>query len=107
MRNAQKASVGKPEGKRPLADIGIDGWQYYIVWECWLGSTMSRQDPVRAVVNTAMNTRVPYKLGRNDLLISWATISFSIKTSLQKATEKTSHVGRGRNKYIYIFLNRE
>jgi len=63
VKNAHKVLVGKPEGKRHLEDLHVDG---RIVLECILGmvgrcgvdASSSGYGPVRAVLYTVMNLGV-------------------------------------------------
>jgi hypothetical protein len=65
-RNAYRILVGKPEGKRPLGRLGrrwVDNIKMdlrEIVWDGmdWIELAQDR-DQWRALVNTAMNLRVP------------------------------------------------
>jgi hypothetical protein len=70
-RNEYKILVGKPEGKRPLGgprrrwednikmDLRETGWGGMY----WIGLAQDR-DQQRALVNTIMNLRVPYNVGK-------------------------------------------
>jgi hypothetical protein len=79
--------VGKPEGRRPLGrprcrwednirmDLGEIGWGGMD----WIDLAQDR-DQRRALVNTVMNLRVPYSVGK--FLSSCATGSFSRRAQL-------------------------
>jgi len=68
-----KILVGKPKGKRSLGrprlrlkdNISV-GLQCVSVWTCGQDSSDSGQDKKRALVNTVMNLRIPYRRA-----ISW------------------------------------
>jgi hypothetical protein len=70
MRNVYNILVGKPEGKRPLGrpwdrwedNIRIDLREVELQSVDWMYLAQDR-DQWRALVNTVMNLRVPYKLG--------------------------------------------
>jgi hypothetical protein len=87
MRNVYKSLVGYPERDRPLArpkskwegnikmhlrEIGVAGVD-------WIHMAQDR-DRWRALVNTVMNLRVPYREGA--LCLAERTIRFSIRTLL-------------------------
>jgi hypothetical protein len=69
-RGAYRVLVGRPDGKRPLEDLGVDGriilkWILKEVgWEGvdWIDMAQDR-DRWRAVVSAVMNPRVPYTAG--------------------------------------------
>ena len=65
-RGAYRLLVGKPEGKRPLGDLGVDGW-IILGWipkevGCgyvdWIGLAQDR-DRWRTLVSAVMSLRVP------------------------------------------------
>jgi hypothetical protein len=63
MRSAYDILVGKPERKRPLEDIGVDGkvileWILGWVGVDWMNLVQDR-DQWRDFVNTVTNLRVP------------------------------------------------
>jgi hypothetical protein len=86
-RNACRILVGKPEGKRPLGrprrrweddiklDLRVIGWGGMD----WIDLAQNR-DQWKALVNTVMNLRVPYKVGK--FLSSCATGGFSRRAQL-------------------------
>jgi hypothetical protein len=62
-RTAYRIVVGKPEGKRPLGDVGgwtISKWILEIGWDGvdWIDMAQE-MDQWRALVNTVLNLRVP------------------------------------------------
>jgi hypothetical protein len=63
-RNAHKILVGKPEGKRSLADLGVDGRIILQWWEVvdWMRLAQDRNQFL-AVVNTVMNLWFPQEAG--------------------------------------------
>ena len=73
--------VGKPERKRSLGRLGVDG-RVTLKWLLnktregvdWFNLT-PEGDKWRAAVNTAMNRQVPWNAEEN--LTSWGTVSFS------------------------------
>jgi hypothetical protein len=88
-RNAYRISVGKPEGKRllgstrrkwvdnikiDLREIGCDGMD-------WIDLAQGR-DQWRPLVNTVMNLRVPYNVGKS--LRSCTIGAFSRRAQLRK-----------------------
>ena len=64
-RGAYRVLVGKPEGKRPLGRLGVDGW-IILGWisrrwdvGMWIGLGWPRTDKWRTLVSAVMNLRVP------------------------------------------------
>jgi hypothetical protein len=82
--------IRKPEGKRPVGrprhrwednikmDLRERGWKSVD----WMHLAQGR-DQLRAVVNTVMNLRLPYKVG--NFLTSLAPVSFSRRILLHGA----------------------
>jgi hypothetical protein len=90
-RNACRILVGKPGGKRPLGrprrrwednikmDLRKIGWGGID----WIDLTQNR-DRWRALVNTVMNLRVPYDVGK--FLSSSTTGGFSTRVQLHRVS---------------------
>jgi hypothetical protein len=86
-RNAYRILVEKPDGKRPLGRPGRR-WEDNIRMDLkeiewggmnWIDLARNR-DQWRALVNTVLNLRVPYNVGKS--LSSCATGGFSRRTHL-------------------------
>ena len=62
-RGVYRVLVGKPDGKRPLGDLGVGGWiilgwisrRWYVDW---IGLAQDR-DRWRTLVSAVMNLRFP------------------------------------------------
>jgi hypothetical protein len=87
-RNAYRMLVGKPEGKNPLGkprhslvdSIEVDLREIEWYGMDWINLAQDR-DQWRVLVNTVMNPRVPYNVGK--YLSSRATGGFSRRAQLQ------------------------
>jgi hypothetical protein len=66
MRGAYRILVGRPEGRRPLGDPGVDGRVIYQwIFKKWDGGMgwielAQDRDRWRDLVNAVLNLRVPY-----------------------------------------------
>ena len=87
-RGAYRILMGKTKGKDHFENPSVDG---RIILRCifrkWGGGMgwgflVQDMDRWRAVVNAAMNLRVPYNAG--NFLTSWETVSFSRRTLLHE-----------------------
>jgi hypothetical protein len=93
MTNVYKILVGKPECKRPLwrprrkleDNIKMDLWEIGLKGVNWIHVSQDR-DRWRALLDTVMNLRVPYKAG--NFLTSATTVSFSGRTLLHGVSKE-------------------